>query len=133
MAADRIHLASPAPPHCSSCFGAYPSRPHVDFGATYDGPVLGEGVTMHVIDDLVICEDCLVTAGKLIGLGDVVAVTAEMHRLEHENDDRLQEIIELRNYVERLEAVRDGRPAMLAPTSPRKPSKAKLKADAVLS
>jgi hypothetical protein len=61
MAADRIHLADPAPPHCSGCFQQKPQERHVDFGAAYDGPVVPAlegtvGVVGHVIEDLILCE-----------------------------------------------------------------------------
>jgi hypothetical protein len=121
MAADRIHLAEPAPAHCSSCFGQYPARAHVDFDAAWDGPVIGEGVTMHVIDDLVICDECIKTAARLIGYGDVVAVEAELKHAEETADNYLEQIVEMRRYVARLEEARDGRPAFLDPDPPRKP------------
>lgn len=128
MAADRIKIAEPAPPHCSSCFGAKPTKPHVDFGASYDGPAIGEGVTMHVIDDLIICEECLVTAGKLINLGDVTAVVAELHRAEEENDKLMEQVASLRAHVRALEEVRNGRPNELL--DPPRKAKARAKAAA---
>lgn len=87
MAADRIRLAEPAPPHCSGCFQQKPQQPHVDFGAAYDGPTVPAlentvGVVGHTIDDLILCEDCLRTAAGLIGLCDPGAVVAERDQLE---------------------------------------------------
>jgi hypothetical protein len=110
MAADRIKLAEPAPPHCSSCFQAKPQVTHVDFGAFYDGPAIGEGVTMHVIDDLIICRDCLERAGTLIGLGDIVEVRDELRHAESENDNLMETVRRLKAHVESLEQVRDNRP-----------------------
>jgi hypothetical protein len=70
-------LAETPPTHCSSCFGQYPERRHVDFQAAWDGPVIhdgvmtDDGVTNRIpvsIDELVICEECLTHGAKLLGL-----------------------------------------------------------------
>jgi hypothetical protein len=53
--------------HCAACYGQYGDRRYVDFEAAYDGPVL-EGAIKVAIDDLVICENCLTAAAKMIGL-----------------------------------------------------------------
>lgn len=92
MAADRIQLAEPAPPRCSGCFQAKPQERHVDFGAAYDGPVVPSienvaGLVGHVIEDLILCETCIAEAGKLVGLGDAGALTAERDQLEAANRD----------------------------------------------
>jgi hypothetical protein len=131
VAADRIRIAEPSPAHCSSCFSAKPTQAHVDFGAAWDGPVIGEGVTMHVIDDLIICSDCLVRAGTLIGLGDVTAITAELRRAEEENDRLMESLAALRSHVQALEEVLNGRPNELL-DPPKKPAK-KLSRQKVLS
>jgi hypothetical protein len=73
-----MRIADTPPAFCAGCYGQYPDRRHVDFEAAWDGPVFeGEGV--HTgdggarsklpvgIDDLVICEDCLKSAAKLLG------------------------------------------------------------------
>lgn len=126
MAADRIHLVDIAPPHCSACFQAKPQSPHVDFGAAWDGPVIGEGVTQHVIDDLVICKTCLIDAGRQIGLGDVERVTEELRNAERENDGLMEQVRGLKAYIASLEEVRDNRPNELLdpPKQTRKRTKA---------
>ncbi len=72
-------IAEISPTHCSSCFGQYVDRRHVDFEAAWDGPVIhdgvmtDEGVTNRIpvsIDELVICEECLTHGAKLLGLKD---------------------------------------------------------------
>lgn len=109
--ADRIHIANPSPPYCSSCFNAKPDIPHVDMGAAWDGPVVqGKGVVQHVIDDLILCENCIRSAGRLIGLGYVEAVAAELERAERSNDELLEKVRSLKAHVANLEAVRDNRP-----------------------
>lgn len=70
--AAKIRLTEIPPHACSSCFGQYTDRRHVDFNAFYDGPVMdaaenvagGKGVS---IDDLVLCEECVLAASKLLG------------------------------------------------------------------
>jgi hypothetical protein len=69
--AAKIRLADTPPAACSSCFGQYPDRRHVDFGASWDGPFLtGQvtGATTVSIDDLVICDGCLTIAARELGL-----------------------------------------------------------------
>jgi hypothetical protein len=71
----KIHLAEIPPTHCTSCFAQVPLKRHVDFSAYYDGPVFGDieivGGGKVVIDDLILCEDCVKAAAQLIGLDDV--------------------------------------------------------------
>lgn len=63
-----MNLAEQPPPYCSSCYGAYPERPHIDFEATWDGPVIDhEAGTRQAIDDLIVCEECLAQAAGLLG------------------------------------------------------------------
>jgi hypothetical protein len=87
----RIHLEEPAPPHCAACHQAVPDKRHVDFGASFDGPMLPAldgtvGVVGHSIDEVIICETCITDAGALIGLGDAEALLAEIERLNAAND-----------------------------------------------
>jgi hypothetical protein len=79
----KIKLAERPPTYCSSCFGQQPQARHVDFGAYWDGPVIEprntENATEQVqIDDLVICEDCLIRAASLLGLVNAPDLTAEL-------------------------------------------------------
>ena len=74
-------LAGVAPVHCSSCFQQDPSRRHVDFEASYDGPVFAEGAAKVAIDDLIICEECLRNGARLLGLVDPDGTAQERDRL----------------------------------------------------
>lgn len=69
-----MRLADTAPPRCASCYDQKTDARHVDFEASYDGPVipgadplLSQAVS---VDDLIICEGCLREAARLIGLED---------------------------------------------------------------
>jgi len=61
--------------HCSRCYGQYPGRRYVDCDAAWDGPVVNQvasvmepGVDPMAIDDLILCEDCIVEIAGLVGL-----------------------------------------------------------------
>jgi hypothetical protein len=106
----RIRIAEPNPPRCSSCFAAKPTEPHVDFGAYYDGPVLPaspdqetQGVTLHAIDDLIICSECLRAAAKLVGMSDAAQLEAELVELTAKLDKTTARNVELEGHVIRLE------------------------------
>ena len=115
MAADCIHIAEPAPPHCSGCFQQKPEQTHVDFGAAYDGPVVpalegSVGVVGHVIEDLILCEDCLGTAAALVGLGNAAALTAERDQLEAGNRELRAQLAGFKDYTAKLEAALAAKP-----------------------
>lgn len=124
MAADRIQVASPAPPRCSGCFSAKPQQTHVDFGASYDGPMVPavenvSGLVGHSIDELILCEDCLVTAAKLIGLVRAETLIAERDQLEAANHLLRMEATGYKDYAEKLEAAVNVRPQP-RPQAPRR-------------
>jgi hypothetical protein len=93
----RIHLEQPAPPYCAACHQAVPDQRHVDFGASFDGPMLPAlsdtvGTVGHSIDEVVICETCIAAAGRLLGLEDASDLREQLDRALSENDvlqDRL--------------------------------------------
>jgi hypothetical protein len=127
MAADRIHLAEPAPPHCSGCFQQKPQTRHVDFGAAYDGPVVPAlegttGVVGHVIEDLILCEDCLSTAAGLIGLARAEKLQAAIDQAEAANRELAMKLAGMGDYASKLEAALSVRPE---PTRPKPRQKAK--------
>lgn len=58
-------LADPQPPYCASCFNK-PEGRCVDFDAAYDGPVVPGTPEPVPVDDLIICEACLLEAFVLL-------------------------------------------------------------------
>lgn len=58
-------IASPRPAYCASCFNAVEER-YVDFEAAYDGPVIPGTPEPIPVDDLVICEPCLLEAFNIL-------------------------------------------------------------------
>lgn len=113
-----MKLASPPPVVCSSCYGQYPQRQHVDFESAWDGPTFTEGlhqgdevVTNLVVsvDDLVICEDCLREAGKLVGLGDVDTIQRDLEQLEQHAQELRERLAGQADYIDRLEKAAEAR------------------------
>lgn len=110
----KIRLAETPPVRCSSCYGQYPERRHVDFGAAYDGPTFPAGDEVaggkvQTIDDLVICDECLTAAATLLGLedpGDTRAHVAEVEGQAEELRERLHGALA---YIERLEQAAEAR------------------------
>jgi hypothetical protein len=77
---------------------------HIDLEAYWDGPIIEGAGYKQPIDDLILCADCVRTAGELIGL-------SEHKKLLHERNELKQEVQELRKYREdsekRLEELRE--------------------------
>jgi hypothetical protein len=112
--ATSIHLTSP-PVACAACYAQYPDRQHVDFGATYDGPVLNQldvistGVTNVQIDELIICDKCVSDAAALLGLKDPGKMKAQIDELVARVEDlseRLAGAMALIDAKEKAEAKR---------------------------
>jgi hypothetical protein len=112
----KIRLAEVPPVRCSSCFGQYTERTHVDFGAAWNGPAFPDdgstgvvGGKVMTIDDLVICEDCLKIAAGLIGFedpGDTRRHVAEAEQAAEELRERLHGALA---YVAKLEEAAEAR------------------------
>ena len=121
----KIRLAETPPVACASCFGQYTDRRHVDFGAAYEGPVLpsGEetkGVVGVVVDDLIVCEECLRAAAALIGMEDATESRANSDALAarvEEMGERLAGAIAYINKMETANAQREELAAALKPKS----------------
>jgi hypothetical protein len=82
----RVRVTEHAPVACASCGGQYTDRRHVDFGAAWDGPVvnsfdvIAKGVVNQQIDDLIVCESCILEAAEALKMEDVRAPTLEALR-----------------------------------------------------
>ena len=62
-----MRIADPNPAFCSSCFQQRFKMIHIDFQVAWDGPVINhEGLRMS-IDDLIICQECMLAAASLLG------------------------------------------------------------------
>lgn len=110
----KFHLASPPPSHCSSCFGQYTERRHVDFSANYDGPVLQNvvGGVMTSIDELIICETCLTHAAKLIGLEPPGESQQELEQLRERLVEMSERHLGALAYIATLEKAQEQRESL---------------------
>lgn len=126
----KIRLAEHAPVACASCYGQYTDRRHVDFGAAYDGPVLPsgaetKGVVGLVVDDLIVCEECLSAAAKLIGFADATETRQSNDALASRAEELSERLAGALAYIDKLEAAnaqRDELAASLRPKTRRKAS-----------
>jgi hypothetical protein len=100
----RVRVTEHAPVACASCGGQYPERRHVDMGSAWDGPVvnayevIAKGVVNQQIDDLIVCEACILEAAGALKLEDVKAPTIEA----------------MQNQIEELEALNAGQARYIA-------------------
>lgn len=77
-----MRVALQNPPYCTACYGGKPQTRHIDFEAAYDGPVINNEDNIKVaIDDLIICEDCLVAAASMLGMVNSEEMKAENREL----------------------------------------------------
>lgn len=122
--ATKIHLAERPPVACAACYGQYTDREHVDFGATYDGPVLNvpdvltKGAINVQIDELVICDECVRAAAALLGLArheDLEGLLGDMHAKLTEQSERLRGALA---YIETLETAATQREALVEASRP---------------
>lgn len=108
-----MRLAHKTPVKCSSCFGQYPDRPHVDFESAYDGPQIDpENPRRGHIDWLVICSDCIQAAA-----GFLPEERDALEQLRQENESVKQALAEADNYIDQLESAHSARPASRGPKS----------------
>lgn len=125
MEPGHIRLTDVAPPYCSACFGPKITERHVDFGAAWDGPVVPSlqhvvGVVGHTIDDLVICEECVIRAARLLGLtrnDELERQNAQLEAANSELHNRIDALTDQGAAVERVRAalLASGTPAIPAP------------------
>lgn len=111
----KIRLAEVPPTHCSSCFGQYPDREHVDFGAAWDGPTFPPdheqvaGGKSVVIDDLVVCDECLRHAAGLVGMVDPDDTARHIAQLELQAEELRERLHGATDYIGKLEAASEAR------------------------
>lgn len=103
--------ASTPPAYCVGCYQQKPDKRHVDFDAAFDGPTfdmpeVGHGIRMQ-IDDLILCEDCITHAGKLIGLVNADALKEENQELGEALEHSQGTIEEMRETIHGLRQAND--------------------------
>jgi hypothetical protein len=90
--------------YCSSCFASKPQMRHVDLEAYYDGPAIKQENGDYVgVDDLIICEDCLKSAGLVVDLYPAAELKTENVELGKVVEEKHVEIEELHALITDLE------------------------------
>lgn len=102
-----MRIAETPPPYCCCCHSDCVGKVTIDFEAYYDGPVLEAEHYKYQVDDLYLCEDCIKTAGRLVGMGDIEALKVENNELGEAFNVKLEEIESLRNYAKGLKEALD--------------------------
>lgn len=119
--ATSIRLAEIPPVVCSSCGGQYTDRRHVDFVASWDGPVLKDvagGINVS-IDELIICEQCIQVAAGFLGLVDPGELAEQLEGLQDRNQELVERLTGAIQYIQKLEAAAQGREDLLELLKPK--------------
>lgn len=118
--AERIPRLSEMPMFCASCGSQDPQARYVDFDAAWDGPVVNpeDSIKMQ-IDDLVVCENCLKEASRLVGLVDPDETAQMLTRAQQDLIAKEDKIKELQGYISRLEAAVSAKPGARKPAEPK--------------
>lgn len=78
---------------------------HVDLEAYYDGPAIKQANGDYVgVDDLIICEDCLKSAGQLVDIYPSAELKAENEQLGVALEEKHRELEEAHEIASDLEA-----------------------------
>ena len=98
-----MQLAAIKPPFCAACY-QHSTEDHVDFGGTYDGPMMLDEVGNKIpIDDLIICRSCIRAAAKLVGMMDPKEDEKQVTELKAENAALNRERLEKNRVISNLE------------------------------
>jgi hypothetical protein len=129
-------IAETPPVRCSGCGLQQPHVRHVDFDVAWDGPVIQGGVVLFdgersptvpvPIDDLILCEPCVVQAGRLLGLEPQDQTTIQ--QLEDELAGARDANLELRKHVDEQDRALKSRDSFGRQAPGRKPGKQRVAA-----
>ena len=99
------------PVYCSACFAQDPSKTHIDFDANSDRGYgqRDDGQTV-VMDDLIICEDCIRRAGEMVGMERSEVRDRELSDLRVRADKAEREAKQAQRYADNLEDAFTNRP-----------------------
>lgn len=114
-----VHVANQirptgTPVYCSACRNQDSSCRHIDFDADCDRGYgdRDDGLLINM-DDLILCETCIRSAGVLVGMQDARELEHELdtlrklHRQEHDRADQLE------TYLNKLEDSFSARPEQI--------------------
>lgn len=122
------HNSPEIPQACSGCYRQNLDDDHVDLGVVHDGGVFrvkGEDEReVHPVDDLILCRTCLVGAGRLVGLGEVDEVKAELAQALAERTAAVEQAAQALAFADQLRAA-----LALQPAEQPQPRRAKAKTE----
>ncbi|HLY82954.1 MAG TPA: hypothetical protein VKQ71_08205 [Acidimicrobiales bacterium] len=113
MAVQLANLIRPThlPAYCSACYNQNPSKQHLDFDAAAERGFGDRDDGLKIsMDDLILCEDCVREAARLIGMRDAgelehdLETLTRLHRQEKDRADGLE------RYLTNMEAAFSSRP-----------------------
>ena len=114
---------------CSACMLQDHTIRHIDFDSALDrGFTYGEGGKVQM-DDLILCENCIKEASKLIGLVDEGSKDSKIREVEAAREAFKRERDSAQTYSDNLESAMDSRPQRIPVDHRKKPraSRAKTK------
>ena len=101
MAAPRLLEFGTA--YCSACWCEYPDKRHVDYSADNDQGYGNRTDTQITYDNLQLCEDCMKSGARLVGMVDGAETEQEIRDKDAKIDRLEREARQAQNYADRLE------------------------------
>lgn len=97
------------PLRCSACFNQDPGKRHIDMDAACDRGYGADEAVKVAYDDLVLCEDCVAQAARIIGYSPTAEQQDLVDSLETRLDRTEKELVQQRKYSDTLEDLFDKR------------------------
>ena len=110
------------PIHCSACFNSQDLR-HIDFDAACDRGYANEEAVQVVMDDLIICENCVRAGARLLGMEDEAVNADRIADLERKLDVKEKLYKQASTYADNLEDAFEKRPTPIQIDHRKKPRK----------
>jgi hypothetical protein len=110
------------PIYCSACFNSQDVR-HVDFDAACDRGYANQEAVQIVMDDLILCENCVREGARLLGMTDDAELHQRVTDLESKLDTERKLRRQAQNYADTMEDALGKRPDPVHIDHRRKPRK----------
>jgi hypothetical protein len=110
------------PIHCSACFNSQDIR-HIDFDAACDRGYANEEAVQVVMDDLILCENCVRAGARLLGMEDEGVNTERISDLERKLEIKDKLYKQASTYADNLEDAFESRPMPIQIDHRKKPRK----------
>lgn len=108
------------PIYCSACRSQHSEKRYVDFDAEcdrgYGDAANGKPIQM---DDLILCDDCIRTAGRFVGMADAEAQVERIASLEERLAAETARCDQMTAYANRMEDALAARPEPISVNRPR--------------